>query len=489
MAYVILFAISHRKENVPLAEVLKISSPVEVKNRIHDMPKQRPSDAIFDLGRSDEGYGDLDKVAKTEEEGPKQELLRNLNKEILLPLHSETKAQADGIRRLVLYAKLFEVSSGVIDSDFMDRFFLVPKELLTEVLKREEASSVFKGDFFDALRLLMKNGSGLKLTETILPILKYFDCYVNKEHALQSVLLRSHSLAELLTKQDSQSLKVHIEMLETFISKQEDYSEVLRFLKNEFVPALRGISLNYSSQDKIYDAMLSIIHYIVRYDKGDTKLLENAFSHFAEELRPLYPHLTYDDIADMKKSLFQDAKAARGGADPDDNLFVKEEKDVAALLDKALDKDSPAKISSIARGLLFNLVQSESPMLPLLHFMIPLRFMGEDTYGEFFIDKECKERKGEAKQAFNIFFTIQSDVYGIFEVDIMAKDNSIDLDIKCPADLIKAVKETGPGFRDLIEASGYRMAVYKVEEYKKSFSIMRKFPDLAKRKAGIDVRI
>lgn len=476
-----------------MAEILKISSPVEVKNRIHDMPKQRPADAIFDLARPEDSFRDSGKIAKAEDEGHRQELLKNLNKEIMLPLHNETKAQVDSIRKLVLYAKLFEVSTGTLTLDFMDRFFLLSKELLAEILEREESSTVFRGDFFDALRVLMKNGSGPKLQETILAILKYFDCHVSREHSFQSVLSRSRSLADLLTKQDSQSLKVQTEILETNISKEEDYNEVLKFLKNEFIPVLRSIASNYSPKDKVYDVMLSIIHYIVRYDKGDPRLLENAFLHFAEELRPLYPHLTGDDIADMKESLFRDARTAKGDAEiltkENDSLFIKEEKNMAELLNRALDKDSPAKISSIARGLLMSLVQSESPMLPLLHFMIPLRFMGEDTYGEFFIDKECKGRKEEAKRAANIFFTIQSDVYGTFEVDILAKDNSIELDIKCPKELIRAVKETGPQFKDLAEASGYRMTTYQVGEYKASLSIMNRFPDLADRKAGIDVRI
>ena len=135
------------------------------------------------------------------------------------------------------------------------------------------------------------------------------------------------------------------------------------------------------------------------------------------------------------------------------------------------------------------MVQSESPMLPLLHFMIPLRFLREDTYGEFFIDKECKEKKGEAGQATNIFFTIQSDLYGTFEVDLLAKDRNIELDIKCPKELIASVRETRQRFRDTIEGAGYRLAGYQVGEYTESKTILKRFPELMKRKAGIDVKI
>ena len=188
------------------------------------------------------------------------------------------------------------------------------------------------------------------------------------------------------------------------------------------------------------------------------------------------------------------ARTAKGGEEllskeEFKTITKKEDSDMATLLSKALDKSSPAKLSGAAQNLLLYMVQSESPMLPLLHFMIPLRFLDEDTYGEFFIDKECKETKGDAKQATNIFFTIQSDLYGTFEVDLLARDGSIDLDIKCPKELQRGVKETKSRLKELIEAQGYRLMGYQVGEYEESKTILKRFSQLAGRKAGIDVKI
>lgn len=130
-----------------MAEILKITSPVDVKNRISNMPKPPGSAAIFDLGEPDGLAKDPGKVKKAEEEGPRQELLKYLNRDIHLPLLNQTKVQADSIRKLILYAKLFEVSFGVITEEFLNEFFVLPKELLGELLKREEAATIFKGDF------------------------------------------------------------------------------------------------------------------------------------------------------------------------------------------------------------------------------------------------------------------------------------------------------------------------------------------------------
>jgi len=115
-----------------VVDVLKITSPVEVKNKIQNIPRQQPTDAIFDLLNPTEVTKEPGKVIRTEEDGTKEALLRNLNREIHRPLLNQTKAQADTLRKLVLYAKLFEVSSGIITEDFLHDFFLRPKELLGE---------------------------------------------------------------------------------------------------------------------------------------------------------------------------------------------------------------------------------------------------------------------------------------------------------------------------------------------------------------------
>jgi hypothetical protein len=135
------------------------------------------------------------------------------------------------------------------------------------------------------------------------------------------------------------------------------------------------------------------------------------------------------------------------------------------------------------------MVQSESPMVPLMHFTIPFRYMDENTYGEFFVDKDCKERRGNAKSAKNIFFTIQSDKYGNFEVDLLIKDKTIDLDIRCPDVLLSPVKDTRPKWKAIIEEQGYRLSNYQVGVYQESQTIVQRFPKLAVKKVGIDVKV
>lgn len=161
------------------------------------------------------------------------------------------------------------------------------------------------------------------------------------------------------------------------------------------------------------------------------------FFQLGDELKKL-TNLTKEDIGDMKKLVFEHAKEQQELAQKpilENKTMEKfgiqmEESDIIPV-NKALDKEGPAKVNSVAQNLLLNMVQNESPIIPFLHFTIPFRYLDENTYGEFFVDKDSrgkKERGSRARRSFLQFSRISMET---FEVEVVAKDKRIDLDIRC----------------------------------------------------------
>ena len=468
-----------------MADILKITAPISINNKVHNQPKQIPTDAIFDLTNPNLVIKNQPKTQGAKEETSKQTLLHNLNKEIFEPLMNSTKAQTDSIRKLVLMARLFETSNGILSESFLDKLFIGSSEILGELLIRDKSETVFKGEFFDSLRVLVKLEGHPKLKEAIISILKYFDCFVNQDNSLKAIIRQSQDLSYKLPKADGQVLEQQIDKLDTLILiNEEEQKEIKTYLKNDFIPLLGKILKKHQNSEKLNTNIMSIVHYIVRYDKADPKRLEEAVFQLGDELKAL-SNLTKEDIFEMRKLLFDHAKQAReiGERSNDDKSSLDN------LLSKALDKTVHSKINSVAQNLLLYMVQNESPIFPLMHFIIPFRYLDENTYGEFFIDKDCKERKGEAKEAKNIFFTIQSDKYGNFEVDLLARENKIDLDIKCPDNMVETIKDTKLILRDIIEEKGYRLMNYQVGVYRESQTILQRFPKFVFRKVGMDVKV
>jgi hypothetical protein len=203
------------------------------------------------------------------------------------------------------------------------------------------------------------------------------------------------------------------------------------------------------------------------------------------------------DILDMKNQVFNHAREAEilynrlntaGSLGMDGDLLT-EKAEIAQLLESALDAATASKLQLIAQTLLETLIRNESPIFPLMHFLIPFRFLDNDTYGEFFIDKDPSENSAEGEAATDIFFTIQADRYGSFEVFMKVRSSLIEMDIKSPAPLVEVLQTNQDRIRNIIEEQGFRLSTYSVDEFKESQSILKRFPKLALRKVGLDVRI
>lgn len=480
-----------------MIDMLKITSPITAKNKIENISKQLPKDVAFDITNPASAEKKIGTTKNAAEDTAKQFLLKNLNKEIYEPLLNSTKAQADQLRKLVLMVKLFEKSSGIINQDFLDKLFLKPEQLLSELLTKDKNETIFKGDFFDSLRALAKIPDQPKLKDAIVSILKSFDCYVKQENSMKAIVIESKALAGKLTKPEAKKLNESIQKLvQNMDTNKENHTQIRAYIKNEFVPHLIAFAKNNKGNEKIYSNVMSIIHNIMRYDKADPTVLEDSIVKFGEELSRL-TSISNDDIVGMKKLVFEHAEKALGtlaemnqeGKPSEAMKLGKQESDISTLLGKALDNSSPGKISVAAQNLLLFMLQSESPVLPFMHYTIPLAFLGTNTFGEFFIDKDCKERKGDAENAKNIFFTIQSDKYGNFEVDLLEKDKFIELDVRCPDVLVNNIKEFKTRMKNIIEDQGYRLSNYQVGIYRDDHTILERFPKLARGKAGVDVKI
>lgn len=208
---------------------------------------------------------------------------------------------------------------------------------------------------------------------------------------------------------------------------------------------------------------------------------------FSQALKPL-SNLTDSEIVEMKNQLFRHAKEAEilserlesSSRDPGEGEKVA----LAQLLEQALDEKNSNKIINSAQNLLETMVRNESPIFTIMHFLIPLRFFGWKLLRWVFCqskDPTAKKRaeKGNSENATDIFFAIQSDRYGNFEVELLARDKNITLNIKSPAPLVEALKSTREQLKTIVEEQGYALAGYGVGEYLQSQTILQRFPKLA----------
>jgi hypothetical protein len=553
-----------------VVDILKITSAIPATSRPDNLQRQLPSDAVFDIN----GPSDAPKYKVLERdrgEDPREALLRNLNKEFFAPLKSDLTAQMEGLKKLILFLRFFDNPQLAAKLGDIEGLFVDAKELLDALMRSDKDATVFRGDLFEALRVLAKAEGFPKLQDAIVNLLRAFDSQVNRENALKAIVRQGTQFALLLREEDANRVTNLLQRLSALMQKPEQtpglQKELGALIKSELLPLLQTLTVKYQfvNGEKLQANLMAIIHQVVRFDKSDIRLLENAMAKLGDELKS-FGRLTDDDVADMRRMLFahlreakdtgtraamrgdatgeaakeaakevparpgadraaaeqaaaeQAAERGRGtGAEGRRGLLSPEQlraylagalaesddadetakaagdkaaaKDIAEVLRHALEMNAQTKANTAAHSMLAQLIENESPVFALLHFLFPIRYQGEDVFTEVYVDKDCEERKKGASDAQNIFFIIQSDRFGNFEVDLTARDRTIELDIKCPSLLTEDVRAIRGDLKIMTEELGYRLTAYNVDDYREDRTILQRFPKLAMRKAGIDVRI
>lgn len=362
-----------------------------------------------------------------------------------------------------------------------------------------------------------------QLQNGIVSVLRHFDCYTNQDSSLEAIKGQLETLSGKVFSTDRPTIEGFAQKLQSLMQevktvsdgKTNPYTQIQSelsgkdvlsmdsaavektqsFLMDEVMPELSKLVSKYNQAGAVREPVMSIVHYVARYDRADAGKLTGAIDGMLDALRSI-PNLTETDVEELKTLLLDAARDIRVqqktegmeksflgqfGASSDDG-------DMLSFISDALDKDSPARVQKLAMNLLTTMVDNESPTMPLEHFMIPIDYNGSETYLEMYVDKECEDRKGKADSAVNIFFTIESDDYGTFEVDLLERDGMIDLDIKAPKELQKEVRGAKAGIRESIEEAGFKLALYRVAPYGKSTPAAEHFKELKAKQSGLDIK-
>jgi hypothetical protein len=584
-----------------VVDILKITSAVPASSKVDNLPKQLPGGAVFDINRPDEALSY--RVTEKKEGGDEQReaLLRNLSREIFSPLKTELTAQSEELKKLFLFLRFFNNPAFASANGSANELFMKPQDLLNALMAADKDVTLFKGELFEALRVLAENDGYSKLKDIIANLLRAFDSHVNMGNTAKSIYMQTEQFTSMLKGEDAAALRgllTRMESLTAELMKGDPDTAQRRmsaFLKQELLPVLTETADKYRfiSGDRLTNRLMTIVHNVVRFDKADLRLLTDAVAKLGEELKS-YGRFTDADAADMRRLLFShlneavntarlagmnagrggasaaqtgqgaaetnraaqlaqggagsEAAVGRGGADASRVMSgalagqnaetaakgganaaqagqgaaeanraaqlaqggagsetdaakgglgadrsgtgaVRTPGDITDVIARALEISSTERAAAAAQNLLNQLVQNESPVFSLIHFLFPVRFLDEEIYSEFYVDKDAKEKDGGGEDVNNIFFIIRSEKFGDFEVDLLAKGRNLDLDIKCPAVLEDDVKGMRNALKKTTEACGYNLSAYKVGVYTEERSIMQKFPNLAMRKAGIDVRV
>jgi len=485
-----------------LADILKITTPLVDRNQqITPKPAPEPTSPfqLHDLSKVLKPYNQRDILAQNNTLQSQAE-----SPEILLDLLKDPGVTVTYLKNIFMLEEIFKLLpqnnmtlTKEIESLYQN--LLIPhNQIVGELLKQEQESTVFRGEFFDFMRKINNESQPRSDTQyAVLNLMRAINNLMIKDDVMDAVANSLTYLAKNL--QPSKSLAQMLELL-AFRFRQADSEENFALLKGEALAALKEVeeSILYSPQ---LQKMASITIY-------NLSRFNNSMDYFHDSAAALWQRLAGEDrvlfakYVDSLMKFFKDhgidrdlagpeaedeaagsqagASAGQAGAAAQAEAAAQNAAQAAAMAQGGAahktgamaaeaardeiaqaeaEKSIPSRVMNAliemikkqsaedeaGRGetgqvdkIIHSLLSSPCNFTPLLHFIVPAYMDDVKAFAEMWInpyDDENGAQGTEAGRRIHILMVVDVEMLGRFECEIRVRDRVIDLSLHCPGGL------------------------------------------------------
>lgn len=432
----------------------------------------------------------------------------------------------------------------------LESLYIRPGQLANALLEQDSSSVLFKGQTFDVLRdILSKFSDNPRVKAAVAHVLRAFEQNVNTENSVKTILTTCRNLLDYMFSKDraqfSEYLRGLTDMLlpekerpagqqaveqqeaeqqqvetakagkqpeqagktaqspEGLLSKEGekageaarqtgqperalgvDHREAAQILKGNLLPLLGEIVVKYNQNEKIRDMVMVIVHNIVRIDQGSPESLRDSVARLISDLRQLasMPGNFEQQLTDAVLRSSEQVKSAQN------ETITK----LTKLISQAISSpDSSAATIRQTENLLMSLLQNQNAVMNILHFILPMQTDSGKLFAEMYVDPDNDEKvsRSQEDKSRKIFLAFESESLGSFELCFLESGERVDFSMWCPEILVKSLSGIKRQIADIMQAHGYTMNSYNVEQLRNPHNIAEVFPRLLDRRMGVDVRI
>jgi hypothetical protein len=520
-----------------VADILRITTPLVTKNP-PSLQRQAEPNEVFSLQ-------ELVKVVKA---NPQSELLMQNNalieeggrSSMLIDILKDPSAAVGFLRNILVLQEilgLLPLNNEAVSPEIRNMFesLFVPRdEIVSELIRQENAATVFKGTFFDFIRQLLRDGADPDILIPSLRLLKAVSNTLGSRDALDSVANGLQFLADALSPSRYLSEKLS-EISQAF--RRPVTQERLAELKSNLLPLFAEIENSVLFSPKIEKLIPLITYNLSRYndnteliaeiavkfseffESGDAKAAflealrsvlirpesagqalsasESAFGSAAEQAMTATEQIDTDmvrpeSIQTGKPSGDPPAAGEKTGEIPERSRVL--DTLVRIISDQADRGDiSPASKSRLEK-VIYSLLSSPSNFTPLLHFIIPVKYEDVMAFAELWINPNGEEdtvgdrdeRRTGCIHLLAVFDVIE---IGRFEAELFARGRNIELSLLCPPEYIDWFIPLERGIRQSAADAGFRFERFSIGKLVRTRSLIEVFTSLPQRRMGIDIRV
>lgn len=469
---------------------VKTNNPIN--DNVLNKPKIKPEQVLpFDVI-------DPTKVTKTPKQDPSNQTGQNLFNynpdsvfEKFIKSLQNSPVLAEGARKLLLNKQFINhnINSDPVLKPLFESLLKTMEmndaEILNFLKFQQGTYTKFHGEFFNALRTLLKDNSNNKDFNAVLKnFLRSYDCFVSVEETNKSINAALKNIERTIPEMLKRPFNEMAEKLIFDNSKGIDLN--LNLLKNEIIPFIGRYISKMNDFGPVRDYVSVLIHNTVRLETASK-------DNFSDDLESLFEFIRYNFDVDenymesLKMSLVHTYETASNVRNDLIESFLKlleaGSRDSESLANKGVMDD-------MTESLLF----SRNVHIPLTHIFLPLNYNGMFMFSELWIGKEYedipdKKRKAEYQQSYKVFITFDIQNLGYFETTLVLKESGLALDIYVPGSLSEHIEKIKDDLSTLLSKNNLSVTNMTVQEIVRKRKFNDVFSNLTERKSGIDVTI
>jgi len=469
---------------VCMVEILKINTPITNKNAIPNSKQITESGMPFDLQ-------EVSKVIKPSNQADIHKQNNSLTQRdtstILTSLLKNPSVTVSFLRNIYILQeiiKLLPINNQTTIQELrslFDALLISPDEIVDEMIRQKNSSTMFRGELFDFLRTMLADNANEDFRQSVVMLLRSINANINRQDILDSIANNLSYLAEQFAP--SKSLHSQITALEQSF-RQQDAQYRFAELKTALFELLGNLE-----ESVLYKSDLEKITAILKYNLSRFNTNKEFFRESVDSL------LMYingrEDKEHFMTLINQYISSFSGDIHPEANSKIMHV--LAEIIGKqAADADIKMLSADTIERIVHSLLSSPCNFTPLLHLVIPVMYQNIRSFAEIWIDPGAKGNSSqEEEDSSNIHMLIVFDIEGLgsFEMELFAAGKQLRLSLLCPKSFLSAFEALESRFAAIISSSSYRLEAVEIGPLERPRSLMDVFKTLPYKRTGIDVRI
>lgn len=389
---------------------------------------------------------------------------------------------------------LFTDLSGILEAggteigSLVDEFLMTmrmdsPEDLFAFLQGQQDLQARFSGDFFNQLRFMLTQNTSNNFKEAAIAFLKGYNNYASGAHLLEQMRALTDDIEQLMLRSFREEFRQLADGM-NWGAANGDTLQNASLLTGRMIPFLSEYISKTHDYGAIRDATMLLIFGAARYQDGEAGMLMRAFERMMDSHD--FERMFRGDAKESFLKLLEEGNASQAAqrsamtdfADSLSKLLLRGANGQAGL-------ENVQQFYTIMNGLLLN----ESVYMPLLHFILPFQFEGNNVVSEMWVDPDAKKEDEEAGRKIKLFLKFDIQSLGKFELVMTLQDRESRMQLFVPKSLSGKDKKIQTDVSAIFKKNGIKLGQLSVYDHIRDRRVDEVFPEIREKERTINVRI